>query len=141
MSSSSKAAASGEEPRRVGFLKRFAVFHAQQRDGIPADADADADATLLPGRTEMLPHVGSVIAATRVDIRIGGDMAFYPPSDDFIQVPPQEAHFEPINWFRTKLHELTHNAEGRIMPRGEASVLRTLAPTAWRVGIMFWCRR
>jgi antirestriction protein ArdC len=35
-------------------------------------------------------------------------MAFYAPSHDFIQAPPQEAYFEPINWYRTKLHELTH---------------------------------
>jgi antirestriction protein ArdC len=32
----------------------------------------------------------------------------YAPSHDFIQAPPQEAYFEPINWYRTKLHELTH---------------------------------
>jgi len=99
-----KVAASGEEARRVGFLKRFTVFHVEQCDGIPADPDA----TPLPGRTEVLPHVEAVIAATGADIRIGGDMAFYSPSHDFIQVPPQEAYFEPINWFRTKLHELTH---------------------------------
>jgi hypothetical protein len=36
---------------------------------------------------------------------------------DFIQVPPQEAYFEPVNWYRTKLHELGHYAERRIMPR------------------------
>lgn len=35
-------------------------------------------------------------------------MAFYSPAYDFIQVPPQEAYFEPINWYRTKLHELGH---------------------------------
>ena len=35
-------------------------------------------------------------------------MAFYAPGPDFIQVPPQEAYFEPINWYRTKLHELGH---------------------------------
>ena len=35
-------------------------------------------------------------------------MAFYAPGQDFIQVPPQEAYFEPINWYRTKLHELGH---------------------------------
>ena len=99
-----KVAASGEEARRVGFLKRFTVFHFEQCDGLPADPDA----ALLPGRTEPLPHVEAVIAATGADIRIGGEMAFYSPSHDFIQVPPQEAYFEPINWFRTKLHELGH---------------------------------
>jgi len=60
------------------------------------------------GRAEIIPHVEAVIAATGADIRIGGDMAFYAPGPDFIQVPLQEAYFEPINWYRTKLHELGH---------------------------------
>jgi antirestriction protein ArdC len=99
-----KANASGEDARRVGFLKRFAVFHVDQCDGLPADPGSAP----LPGRTEDLPHVEAVIAATKADFRIGGEMAFYSPSHDFIQVPPQEAYFEPINWYRTKLHELGH---------------------------------
>jgi antirestriction protein ArdC len=99
-----KASASGEDARRVGFLKRFTVFHAEQCEGLPADPDAPQ----LPGRTEVLSHVDAVIAATGADIRIGGDMAFYSPSHDFIQVPPQQAYFEPIDWYRTVLHELGH---------------------------------
>ena len=99
-----KASASGEDARRVGFLKRFTVFHVDQCDGLAVDPDAAP----LPGRTEVLPHVEAVIAATKADIRIGGEMAFYSPSHDFIQVPPQEAYFEPVNWYRTKLHELGH---------------------------------
>lgn len=99
-----KASTSGEDARRVGFLKRFTVFHVDQCDGLPADPDAMP----LPGWTDVLPHVEAIIAATGADIRIGGEMAFYSPSHDFIQVPPQEAYFEPINWYRTKLHELGH---------------------------------
>lgn len=99
-----KASASGEDARRVGFLKRFTVFHVDQCDGLPASPDAAP----LPGRTEVLPEVEAVIGATGAAFRIGGDMAFYSPSQDFIQVPPQEAYFEPINWYRTKLHELGH---------------------------------
>ena len=99
-----KAASSGEEARRVGFLKRFTVFHPDQCDGLPPDPDA----TPFPGRSEIIPDVEKVIAATGADIRIGGEMAFYAPGPDFIQVPPQEAYFEPINWYRTKLHELGH---------------------------------
>jgi antirestriction protein ArdC len=30
------------------------------------------------------------------------------PSLDFVQVPPQPAFFEQINYYRTCLHELTH---------------------------------
>ena len=98
-----KAGASGEDARRVGFLKRFTVFHVTQCDGLPADP-----AAALPGRVHVEPLIEEVIAATKAEVRIGGDMAFYSPSHDFIQVPPQEAYFEPINWYRTKLHELTH---------------------------------
>ena len=99
-----KANASGEKALRVGFLKRFTVFHVQLCDGLPADADAAPP----PGWSEVLPNVEAVIAATKADFRIGGEMAFYSPSHDFIQVPPQEYYFEPINWYRTKLHELGH---------------------------------
>ena len=99
-----KASASGEDARRVGFLKRFTVFHADQCEGLPADPDASP----LPGNTEILPQVEAVILATGADIRVGGEMAFYSPSHDFIRVPPQQAYFEPINWYRTKLHELGH---------------------------------
>jgi antirestriction protein ArdC len=99
-----KAATSGEAARRVGFLKRFTVFHVDQCEGLPAEPDAPQ----LPGWSEVIPHVEKVIAATSAEIRIGGSMAFYSPSHDFIQVPPQEAYFEPINWYRTTLHELGH---------------------------------
>ena len=99
-----KAVGSGGEARRVGFLKRFTVFHSDQCDGLPPDPDAKP----LPGHSEVIPHVEDIIAATGADIRIGGEMAFYAPGQDFIQVPPQEAYFEPINWYRTKLHELGH---------------------------------
>ncbi len=99
-----KAKSSGDEARRVGFLKRFTVFHTDQCDGIPCVEPVAAP----PGRSEVLPHVEAVITATGADFRVGGDMAFYSPSHDFIQVPPQEFYFEPINWYRTKLHELGH---------------------------------
>src|SRR3546814_1478607 len=49
-----------------------------------------------------------VIAASGVDFRIGGDKAFYAPGPDFVQVPPQPAFFEQVNYYRTCLHELTH---------------------------------
>src|SRR3546814_5424783 len=45
--------------------------------------------------------------------RIGGDKAFYVPSEDYVQVPPQPAFFEQINYYRTALHELCH-ASGHV---------------------------
>ncbi len=64
-----------------------------------------------------IPHAERLFTATGADFRIGGDKAFYVPSHDFIQVPPQPAFFEQINYFRKSFHELGHNAELRIIPR------------------------
>ena len=54
------------------------------------------------------PRVEALIRATGIDFRIGGNRAFYMPSLDYVQVPPPQAYFEPINWHRTALHELGH---------------------------------
>jgi len=56
----------------------------------------------------IVPQIEALIAATGADFRIGGDRAFYSPTHDFIQVPPPQAYFEPINWHRTACHELSH---------------------------------
>jgi antirestriction protein ArdC len=54
------------------------------------------------------PRVEALIKATGIAFRIGGDRAFYAPAADYVQVPPPQAYFEPINWHRTALHELAH---------------------------------
>ena len=56
----------------------------------------------------MLPQAEALIRATGVDFRIGGERALYDPRHDFVQVPPPQAYFEPINWHRTALHEIGH---------------------------------
>jgi antirestriction protein ArdC len=52
--------------------------------------------------------IKALIKATSIDFRIGGNRAFYIPSEDYVQVPPPAAYFEPIDWHRTALHELGH---------------------------------
>ena len=54
------------------------------------------------------PQVEALIKATAIDFRIGGNRAFYAPAPDYVQVPPPQAYFEPINWHRTALHECGH---------------------------------
>lgn len=103
------------EARTVSFLKRFTVFNVAQCEGLRPGLAADP--APLPER-EIVPLVEDVIAASGVDFRIGGGEAFYVPSLDYVQVPPQPAFYEQINYYRTALHELTHNAAPRIMPRG-----------------------
>jgi len=100
-------AARGEdrEARQVAFLKRFTVFNVEQCDGLPEAFTPDAvaiDPVLAVAEADAL------IAASGAQFQIGGGEAFYSPSHDFVQVPPQAAFAEPINWYRTALHELGH---------------------------------
>ncbi len=100
-----RARETGEEAQAVPFLKRFTVFNAAQCDGLPEDVGIVAP-PLLPGLIE--PKVEALIKATGIDFRIGGNRAFYVSAHDYVQVPPPQTYFEPINWHRTALHELGH---------------------------------
>lgn len=100
-----RARQSGEEARAVPFLKRFTVFNVAQCEGLREGLAADP--APLPKR-EIVPVAEAVIAASGVPFRVGGNQAFYAPGPDFVQVPPQPAFFEQVNYYRTCLHELTH---------------------------------
>jgi antirestriction protein ArdC len=100
-----RARETGDAPGQIPFLKRFTVFNAAQCEGLPEEI-AVAAPPPPPGMIE--PQVEALIRATGIDFRIGGDRAFYVPALDYVQVPPPQAYFEPINWHRTALHELGH---------------------------------
>jgi len=46
----------------------------------------------------ILPQAEALIAATGADFHVGGDRAFYSPTQDYVQVPRPDAYFEPVNW-------------------------------------------
>ena len=100
-----RACETGEEAQAIPFLKRFTVFNTTQCEGLPDDI-AIVALPPLPGLIE--PRVKALIKATGIDFRIGGNRAFYVPSADYVQVPPPQAYFAPINWHRTALHEIGH---------------------------------
>lgn len=100
-----RARETGEDAQKVGFLKRYTVFNADQCEGLPAELYEGA--APLP-ECEAVPIAENLIKATGADFRIGGERAFYVPSEDYIQVPPQPAFHAQINYYRTCFHELGH---------------------------------
>ena len=96
----------GEEAQAIPFLKRFIVFNSAQCENLPEDMAIIAPPPPPPALIE--PQVEALIKASGIDFRIGGDRAFYVPARDYVQVPPPQAFFEPINWHRTALHECSH---------------------------------
>ncbi|MEJ8570402.1 ArdC family protein [Microbaculum marinum] len=100
-----RAAETGEDPQAIPFLKRFTVFNVEQCENLPEGVAASAP-PVPEGLIE--PRVEALIEATGIDFRIGGNRAYYVPAHDYVQVPPPQAYYEPINWHRTALHELGH---------------------------------
>ena len=100
-----RAAETGEEAQTIPFLKRFTVFNCDQCEQLPEEI---ATAAPPPPPDLIEPKVEALIKATGIDFRISGSRAFYAPVEDYVQVPPPQAYFEPINWHRTALHELGH---------------------------------
>ncbi|NMW31219.1 DUF1738 domain-containing protein [Altererythrobacter sp. RZ02] len=94
-----------DAPRSIPFLKRFTVFNAAQCDGLPERLTAEP--APLPER-ELHDQAEALIDATKADFRTGGTKAFYNVGADFVQVPPQPAFTNQIDYYRTALHELGH---------------------------------
>jgi len=90
--------------KTIRVLKHYAVFHASQIDGVPAykaPAVDEAPWTRPEASEIILRNSGAVV-------RIGGDRAFYSPSTDHIQLPPDFAFNGPEEFAATALHELAH---------------------------------
>jgi antirestriction protein ArdC len=100
-----RAEETGDEPSAIAFLKRYTVFNAEQCDGLPVGLFG----TIEPrSPREIIPEAEALIGATGADFRIGGDQAFYVPSEDFIRIPNQTSYTDQINYYRTAFHELGH---------------------------------
>lgn len=95
------------EARQLAFLKRFTVFNVDQCEGLPERFSPLIEAKPV-AEADRIPAAHALIAATGADFRAGGPSAYYSPAEDYVSVPPQGAFFEPINWYRTVLHELGH---------------------------------
>ncbi len=100
-----RAVETGDEPNSIAFLKRYTVFNAEQCDGLPKGLIAPP---VAKSERQIVPEAEALIGATGADFRIGGDQAFYVPSEDFIRIPNQTAYADQINYYRTAFHELGH---------------------------------
>jgi antirestriction protein ArdC len=100
-----RAEKDGDEASSFAFLKRYTVFNAEQCEGLPKGLIAKP---VPKAEQQIVPEAEALIVATGADFRIGGDQAFYVPSEDFVRIPHQTAYPDQINWYRTAFHELGH---------------------------------
>ena len=100
-------AETGEDAERtIPFLKGYTVFNAEQIDGLPERFTQLAEPTLDP--VERIERAEAFFAATKADIRHGGNMACYAIGLDRIQMPPFVAFRDAESYYATLAHESVH---------------------------------
>ena len=93
-----------DDEKTVRMLKHYSVFHASQIEGIPEFQPPTVDEA--PWRRPESAEI--ILQNSGAVIRTGGDRAFYSPSTDHIQLPPDNAFRGPPEFAATALHELGH---------------------------------
>jgi len=87
----------------IPMLKMFTVFNTGQVDFLPERFQLGQKPGWQPiGEAEELLYLSGAT------IRHGGNRAFYSPSEDLIQMPPQSWFPEVEGYYGVALHELTH---------------------------------
>ena len=54
------------------------------------------------------PFIESILQNSNIEIKFGGNHAFYNPNSDYIQLPPKEQFKSIAQYYSTALHELGH---------------------------------
>ena len=92
--------------REIPFLKAYTVFNVAQIEGLAAHYYAAPEAN--GEKLALIESAEEFVAATGTVIRHGGNMAYYAPGPDVIQLPVPEAFRDAESYAATKAHELTH---------------------------------
>jgi antirestriction protein ArdC len=95
-----------EAEQAIRFLKEYAVFNAEQVEGLPPPFYASAAPPLdLARRIEAADRF---FAQTGADIRHGGNQAYYACEADYVQMPPFVAFTDAESYYSTLGHEKIH---------------------------------
>ena len=102
------------ETRRV--LRSYAVFNADQVDGLPERFYPKPVETVRPVDGNRLAELTAFFDAIPADIRHGGSKAYYSPVGDFIQLPPPDCFVDADRYGAVRVHESAHwsGAEHRL---------------------------
>ncbi|MBI1331455.1 MAG: DUF1738 domain-containing protein [Armatimonadetes bacterium] len=94
--------ASDEANEQRWFAKAFSVFNIAQLDDYEPPAN--------PGQPVMprIEEAEAFFSNLGIDLRHGGNRAYYRPADDFIQMPPFDTFVSPDAYYSTLAHESTH---------------------------------
>lgn len=87
-------------------LRGYTVFNASQIDGLPAEYFPEA--TPPAPRDDDDARFTDLFAKLPINVRHGGDRAYYAMAPDVIQMPLKSAFADVTHYFATRAHETVH---------------------------------
>jgi antirestriction protein ArdC len=96
-----------DDARKIPFLRTYTVFHVSQCDGIPADLPFDAPIFEPIPAAQLLAD--NYLTREHIELKHGGDRAFYSPALDYVQMPSRESFASPDAYYSTLFHEMGHS--------------------------------
>lgn len=88
--------------KQIPLIKSALVFNAQEIEGMPALVAGDNSFTPIEAGEEIL-------CRSPVEIRHGGNAAYYNHAADFIAIPNKEQFESPESYYSTLAHEMLHS--------------------------------
>jgi antirestriction protein ArdC len=92
--------------REIPFMKGYTVFNVEQIDGLPEHFYSRPEPK--GEKMQLIEAAEEFFAASGATFRHGGNMAYYAPGPDVIQLPVPEAFRDAESYAATKAHELVH---------------------------------
>ncbi|PSB68600.1 antirestriction protein [filamentous cyanobacterium CCP1] len=92
----------------IPYLKSYTVFNCAQIEGLPAHFYQAAPPPSLENVVTRDQRLDAYFAATKADLRHGGNRAFYSITHDYVQMPPLEAFHDAESYYATLGHEMVH---------------------------------
>lgn len=130
-----------DEPKRViPMLRTYTVFNASQVEFLPERFELRPS----PVVWQPLGEAEQLLYETGAVIRHGGNKAFYSPSEDIIQLPPETWFETPDDYYAVALHETVHwtghpRRLGRVLGRRHGIEAYAYEELVAEMGAAFLC--
>ncbi len=108
----------GRAAQTIPFLKRYSVFNAKQCEDLPDHFYNEIEPVIWE---DAEPECERIVKQTGAALEWHPSRCFYKPSSDVVHMVPPQQFAEPMDYYRTLFHELTHwtghrSREDRLKP-------------------------
>ena len=101
-----------EQNRSIRFLKTYNVFNADQVDGLPTHYYPELVPPEPRQESQHRAAIDAFFANLPVEVRHGGNAAYFSPVGDYIQMPERGAFHSDDLYASTRAHESIHWSGG-----------------------------